>query len=175
MPGAAYLSGDSVTLRTIEEEDIDFLHEMINNPELWQGFGAPGPRSKLEVENRFEEQNTGVALLICHDEESVGRVRLVDLNKNWGNAELTCYVAPDSQRQGLATEACRLVIDYGFDYLPINKITARIFASNQSSQDLADKLGFVHEGTLRNHVFHNGQFLDLHCYGILEEDWRSND
>ena len=57
MPGVEYLRGESVTLRTIEKEDIDFLHEMINNPELWQGFGAPGPRSKLEVKNRFEEQN----------------------------------------------------------------------------------------------------------------------
>ncbi|MFC4986631.1 GNAT family N-acetyltransferase [Saliphagus infecundisoli] len=175
MPGAVYLRGQSVTLRTIEEEDIDFLHEMINNPDLWQGFGAPGPRSKREVENRFEEQNSGVALLICCDEAALGRVRLVDVDKNWGNAELTCYVAPESQRQGLATEACQLVIDYGFDHLPINKIIARIIDSNQSSRSLADKLGFVHEGTLRNHVFHEGQYLDLHCYGILEEDWRLNE
>ena len=174
MPGAVYLRGESVTLRTIEEEDIDFLHEMINNPELWQGFGAPGPRNKQEMENRFEEQNSGVALLICR-EEAVGRVRLVDVDKNWGNAELTCYVAPESQRQGVATEACRLVIDYGFDHLSISKITARIFGSNQSSCGLADKLGFAHEGALQDHVFHDGQYLDLHCYGLLEEDWRSNE
>lgn len=173
MPGVAYVRGDTITLRTIEQQDIDFLHEMINNPDVWQGFGAPGPRSRMEVEERFEEQNTGTAFLICHDDEPVGRVRLVDIDKNWGNAELTCYIAPVSQGQGFATEACDLVIEYGFDYLPITKITARIFESNQASRNLAENLGFLHEGTLRRHVFHEGCELDLHVYGLLEEEWHS--
>lgn len=160
------------TLRTIEREDIDFLHEMINTRELWQGFGAPGPRSQKDIENRFEEENTGTAFLICRDESPVGRVRLVDIDKTWGNAELTCYVTPDSQGQGVATEACELVIDYGFDFLPVSKITVRVFESNQASRHLAEKLGFTHEGTLRNHVFHGGEERNLLCYGLLEQEWQ---
>lgn len=174
MSGTPYLRGDTVTLRTIEREDLDFLHEMINTRELWQGFGAPGPRSRTEIEDRFEEQNTGTAFLISSDEEPVGRVRLVDIDETGGNAELTCYVAPDSQGQGFATEACQLAIEYGFDYLPITKITARIFESNRASRHLVEKLGFTREGTLRNHVFHDGQELDLECYGLLEQEWRES-
>lgn len=172
MPGAEYLRGELITLRTIEREDVDFLHEMINDPDLWRGFGAPGPRNRTEIEDRFEEQNTGTALLICRDEEPVGRVRFVDIDKDWGNAELTCYVTPDSQREGVATEACELLIDYGFDFLPITKVTARIFESNHASRSLAKKLGFSHEGTLRNHVYHDGRSLDLHVYGLLAEEWK---
>jgi|SRR6056297_3110438 len=172
MPGAAYLEGDAVTLRTVEREDVDFLHEMLNDPELWQGFGAPGPRSRAEVEERFEEQNGGTAFLVCRDEEPVGRVRLVDVDETWGNAELTCYVAPDAQGRGFATEACELVVDYGFDYRPITKVTARVFESNEASRALVEKLGFIREGTLRNHVFHGGRELDLHVYGLLESEWR---
>ncbi|AHZ23054.1 acetyltransferase [Haloferax mediterranei ATCC 33500] len=173
MPGAAFLHGDTVTLRTIEREDIDFLHEMINNPDLWQGFGAPNPRSRHTVAQQFEEQNTDVELLICRDEAPAGRVRLVDIDKDWGNAELTCYVAPEFHGRGLATEACQLLIGYGFDHLPVTKIVARIFDSNRASRGLAEKLGFTHEGTLRNHVYHNGRHLDLHHYGLLAEDWRT--
>lgn len=173
MPGVTYLRGSSLTLRTIEEEDIDFLQQMINDPALWRGFGAPGPRNRREMEERFEEQNTGEAFLICRDETPQGRIRLVDVDETWGNAELTCFIAPESQRQGLATEACRLVIEYGFDYLPINRITARIFDSNRPSMELADSLGFDHEGTLRDHVFHAGEYVDMRYYGLLEDDWRS--
>lgn len=172
MSGVPYLHGDVVTLRTIEREDIDFLHEMSNTRELWRGFGAPGPRNRTAIEDQFEEQNTGTAFLICTDDTPVGRVRLVDVDETWGNAELTCFVAPDFQGQGFATEACQLVIDYGFDYLPITKITVRLFESNTASQHLLEKLGFTHEGTFRNHVFHDGQELDMECYGLLDQEWR---
>jgi len=175
MSGVPYLRGETVTLRTIERDDLEFLHEMINHPDLWQGFGAPGPRSRATVEDRFEEQNTGTAFLVTRDGERVGRVRLVGIDETWGNAELTCYVAPDAQGEGVATEACRLLIDYGFDYLPITKVTARVFESNQEAQRLAESLGFTREGTLRNHVYHEGAELDMYAYGLLEEDWRVSD
>lgn len=170
MPGPIYLDGDNVELRTIEDEDIDFLQKMLMDPELWRGFGAPGPRSRVAMEERFEVQNGDTALLICQDGEPEGRVRLVDVDERWGNAELTCYVRPESQNQGVATEACQLLIDYGFDYLPITKMTARVFESNDASRRLVESLGFSREGTLRNHVYHQGEYLDMYVYGLLEAE-----
>lgn len=170
MPGPAYLHGETVELRTIETDDINFLQEMINDPELWQGFGAPGPRNRAEMEERFEEQNGDAALLVCRDGTPEGRVRLVDINEQWGNAELTCYIRPESQGEGLATEACQLLIEYGFDYLPVTKLTARVFESNRVSRNLVETLGFTQEGTLRNHVYHQGEYLDLYVYGLLESE-----
>jgi len=43
VPDVPYLRGETVTLRTIERNDVDFPHEMIDDPELWRGFGAPVP------------------------------------------------------------------------------------------------------------------------------------
>lgn len=107
MSGVTVLCGDTITLRTIETEDVEFLHEMINNPDHWHGFGTPHPRSRDEVRQRIEDRDDDVALPICRGGDSVGRVRLVNLDEDWGNAELTCYIAPTAQRQGFATEACR--------------------------------------------------------------------
>lgn len=171
MPGPVYLSGEEIELRTIEKEDLEFLQQAINDPALWNGFGAPDPRNRVEMEARFEEQNTGTALLICRDGSPVGRVRLVNIDEQWGNAELTCFVVPRVQGEGVASEACRLLIDYGFDYLPITKITTRTFESNIASQKLVEALGFVHEGTLRAHVYHRGDYEDFEVYGLLEEEW----
>ena len=62
-----------------------------------------------------------------------------------GNAELTCHGTP------------------------------RVFASNREAQRLAESLGFIRKGTLRNHVFHEGAELDMYAYGLLEEDRRVGD
>lgn len=171
MPGPVYLESEDVELRTIERDDLGFLQEMLNDPTVWEGFGAPGPRNHEEMAERFDDQNTGTALLICRDGEPVGRVRLVDVDETWGNAELTCFVSPEAQGKGLATDGARLVIEYAFDYLSVSKITARTFATNGPSQAVLDKLGFTREGTRRDHVYHEGEYLDLYVYGLLERDW----
>ena len=87
------------------------------------------------------------------DIEMDGRFVLVEsrysreeyVDETRGNAELTCYVTP------------------------------RVFESNREAQRLAESLGGIREGTLRNHVFHEGAELDTHVYGLLEEDRRAGD
>jgi len=74
----------------------------------------------------------GTVLIICRDGEPEDRVRLVDVGEQWGNVKLTCYVAPKSRSQGLATEAGGLAVGYGFDHLPIREITARDFTFGAS-------------------------------------------
>lgn len=65
------------------------------------------------------------------------------------------------------------MIEYAFDYLPVKKIFVRVFDSNEASHGLTETLGFVHEGTLRDHVYHDGASVDHYYYGVLETDWRS--
>lgn len=41
MPGPRFLEGDTVTLRPIERDDIEFLHRVMNDPRVC------GPQSTL--------------------------------------------------------------------------------------------------------------------------------
>ena len=51
------LKGEKVFLRAIEKEDMEFLREMINNPELERNVvGWSFPISKYEQERWFESQ-----------------------------------------------------------------------------------------------------------------------
>jgi [ribosomal protein S5]-alanine N-acetyltransferase len=43
MPGPAFIEGDRVALRTIEEEDIEFLQDGVNDPEVWKAIGNATP------------------------------------------------------------------------------------------------------------------------------------
>jgi RimJ/RimL family protein N-acetyltransferase len=176
MPGPEFLAGDTVSLRTVEEEDVEFLHELVNDRRMWQGFGAPNPRSREDVRERIGHDEVPVDLLICRsdgsDADPVGRVRLLDLDEHWGNVELTCSVVPSAQGEGLATDACRRTIDYAFDQFGVNRVFARVFDTNEASTRLVESLGFTHEGALREQVYHCGEYVDMHRYGLLEREWR---
>lgn len=59
------------------------------------------------------------------------------------------------------------ILDYPFNQLGYNRITARIRAGNIKSQNLAKKLGFVLEGVMRE--AYNGE--DVYIYGLLKRDY----
>jgi ribosomal-protein-alanine N-acetyltransferase len=64
--------------------------------------------------------------------------------------------------QGIAQEALKAVITYGFQNLNINRIEAVIEPPNIASQKLVERLGFVREGLLRSYEYFDGKFDDLY-------------
>lgn len=61
-------------------------------------------------------------------------------------AELGYYLAVAQWGQGLATEAGRAVLDYGFGVAGFTSIVAGYFAENPASGHVLRKLGFVETG-----------------------------
>ncbi|MCU4972769.1 GNAT family N-acetyltransferase [Halobacteria archaeon AArc-m2/3/4] len=64
MPGARIESGDRVTLRTLEREDIPFLQRGFANPELRYPIGNQRHKNRTELESQFEEEDR-VRFLVC--------------------------------------------------------------------------------------------------------------
>lgn len=88
-------------------------------------------------------------------------------------AEAGYWVARDRWGQGLATEALRAVLAYGFGTLELHRIEAHHFTQNPGSGRVMQKVGMRHEGRVRGAVFRHGVPRDLELYGILREDPRS--
>jgi ribosomal-protein-alanine N-acetyltransferase len=74
---------------------------------------------------------------------------------------------------GLATEAARSVVDYGFRSLPLAKVWARADPRNTASVRVLEKLGMTREGLLRAHLLRRGERVDRVYYGLLREEWSS--
>ena len=87
-------------------------------------------------------------------------------------AKLGYAVAADYWGRGYATEALRLMLEFGFEQLALHRVTAAIGPENDVSIAVVRKLGFNHEGRLRDHVFTNGSWRDSLLYSILEQEWR---
>lgn len=73
--------------------------------------------------------------------------------------------------QGIASEALRAVLRFGFRQLDLNRIYAQTIADNHESVRLLERLGFLREGTFRRHSWEDdGTFHDSAMYGLLREE-----
>lgn len=63
------------------------------------------------------------------------------------------------------------MLDIAFiDYM---RVTTKIEDRIKTTQNLVRKLGFKHEGTLRQVYSYNNQYGNVELYGILKHEWRN--
>ena len=100
-------------------------------------------------------------------------VGTVHLTVDGGNqiAELGYNVEPANWNHGIATEAARATIDWGFSVLSLAKIYARTDAWNEASWRVMENAGLRREAVLQSHHAHNGGRTDEMWYGILRAEW----
>ena len=174
MPGAVFLRGDDVTLRTVEEEDVTFLRDAINDPDVRQGLLTAKPFNGRQEEEYFEEHISNdetVNLVICADGEAVGTIGLKDIDHHTGNCEIGLWLASEFHGRGYGTEASRLLTDYAFRELRMHRVLARVLATNGASAGIWEKLGFEEEGVHRDEAFKDGEYVDVRYFGVLADEW----
>lgn len=177
MPGAVFLEGDEINLRTIEEEDLEFIRDTYNHPDIRDQMSHREPVNLQQQERGFFENvicaDEEVNLAISRDEEMIGMINLSP-TKQEGVVEIGLWIHPNHQGNGYGKEASRKVIDYAFDELRNHKIVAKVSAANSGSMKLWEKLGFEHEGTLKEEFYSSGEYRDIEYFGLLEDQWRSD-
>jgi ribosomal-protein-alanine N-acetyltransferase len=168
-----------ITLRHVREPDLHHVERARSDP---VAFGEHNP-SRMQgpeaVRKRFAE--TGYAgedsemLLICDaDQQVIGQVMHFVGRRYTRARELGWMIYDPAHRgQGLATEAVRLLIDYLFRSLEINRLQCSISPDNEASLRLARRCGFQFEGCARGLLFVDGHYIDSHDFGLLRSDWQA--
>jgi RimJ/RimL family protein N-acetyltransferase len=202
MPGAPFLVGDRVTLTTVESEDLTFLRDGVNRPEVRALVGQPFP-TNLEQERGYwqdvTERPDALQVLVtvaadateADDEDTgdetgregdgdpartrIGVLELDPVDHETGVADLGLWIHPDHHRRGYAREAIDLLVGYAFDELRLHKVTANAYARNEASRQMLTSLGFVEEGVGREDGFLDGDYHDTHYFGVLDREWRERD
>ena len=109
---------------------------------------------------------------IWYEGELAGLVSFENIDWAWKVVEISYMLAVRFRGKGLATKCCRLMVDYAFDELGLNRVEIRCAAENTKSQGIPCKLGFTKEGILRQAQWVNDGFVDLVVYGLLAGDWQ---
>lgn len=173
MPGAVFLRGEGINLRTVKPGDYGFLHEHGNDP-IREGAPAPTPVSERDIEG-FIESESSVQFLPRRDGSPVGFVFLFGIDYERDHAEIGYWVVPDEQGRGYATEAVALCLEHAFDDRGLHKVFARVFDHNDASMGVLESLGFQQEGRLREQDYVRGKYRDTYLFGILSREWQNKD
>ncbi len=117
--------------------------------------------------------NTGgqkLTTFIFKNNEIAGSIALVKINKLHKIAEIGYWLREDFQGNGIITQSSQRLINYTFNTMEINRVEIRIARPNLKSLAIPKKLGFTHEGTLRQAHFIHGQYFDLELFSLLKGD-----
>lgn len=171
--------GRLVRLRGIEPDDWETYSAWNLDDHQARNLDAvPFPQSR-EAVKRWAEQEA-----IRHPEndryrfvienragEAVGDITTHDCDRRTGTLAYGLNILPDHRRRGYASEAILLVLRYFFRELRYQKATVGVFAFNEPSIRLHERLGFQQEGRLRRMTFGQGRFSDLLMFGITAEEF----
>jgi len=74
--------------------------------------------------------------------------------------------------RGMGSEAIRLLIDFAFTDLNLNRVYLDVIADNFRAIRAYQKCGFQHEGVMRDHYFIDGRYIDAWMMAINRADWQ---
>lgn len=101
----------------------------------------------------------------------VGRVTLHHWDRDNRRAEVGFIVARSQWGRGVASEAVRAVLGYGFGALGLHRVEADVHPDNAGSLALLARVGFQREGVLRERWFTYGAWSDSVVLGLLARDY----
>ena len=79
---------------------------------------------------------------------------------------------PDHWHKGVGALVVTRLTTLALTVYHLHRVYAVIQGGNSASRRCFEKVGFQHEGKLRHARYVNGEFIDLHYYAVLEQEWR---
>jgi ribosomal-protein-alanine N-acetyltransferase len=95
----------------------------------------------------------------------------IHLSEDAHTAEIGYTLHPWARGHYFSTEAAGAVCDYVVDVLGVHRIEAHTDPRNTASVRVLDRLGFAHEGTMRESYWVGDSVTDNAIYGLLARDW----
>jgi len=172
------LKGGGLTLREMREEDLPAWFARLSDPEAAALAGDPIATSiqaavdGLAFHREAFRTKEGLRWSIVPDDvaASVGTIGFGTLDQANRKGAIGGAIGRAHWNRGIATAATRLVVDYGFSVLGLERIEAEAMAVNVGSIRVLERVGFQREGLLRGYRIVNGERADFVAYGLLRYD-----
>ncbi|WP_127571772.1 GNAT family N-acetyltransferase [Georgenia faecalis] len=167
-------------LRPFTGADADHLARLHTDAEVMRYWDSPRWTDHARAERflavcqRLAEEGSGARVAIdrASDGAFVGWCSVTGWNPEFRSASLGYCLDSSRWGHGYATEAARALLQWAFAALDLNRVQAEADTRNRASARVLEKLGFVHEGTLREDCIVDGDVSDSWVYGLLRREWR---
>ncbi|HNQ27317.1 MAG TPA: GNAT family protein [Aquaticitalea sp.] len=174
------ITGKKVGLRAVEKEDLKLLRDWRNRTDFRRNFREVRELSLADQEAWFESLqrtkhiNYMFAIVDLKTNETIGAAGLLYINWIIRSADFSFYIGKDGQYiddKGIAEEAAKLLIDYGFNNLNLNKLWMELYEfDTKKISFFTEKFNFKKDGLLRQNCFEDGKYWDSLIISRLRQD-----
>ena len=170
---------ERLIIRPTSTMDVDLMLKMDKQESTQRFLGGVKNKTREEriqflekKENKFKAGYASQLTVCLKDGTPIGFTGL-SIREDSNMAELSYLYDADYTNKGYATEACRKLLDVGFNVLKLNKIFGDIVDGNVASMRIMEKLKFKHEGTRKDEAFlsQENEYRDFLDYGLLASDY----
>jgi len=178
------LKGEKVSLHAVEREDLQQLRDWRNNPDFRKYYREYRELNMQQQEQWFEksvvnDNNTQMFVIKKNENnELIGCCGIIYINWVHRNADLSLYIGWEDayiDDKGYAEESCKILLDYGFNELGLNKVWTEIYEFDDKKKDLYDKLFFQQDGLLRENYWYDGKWWDSRILSLLSIEYMESD
>jgi [ribosomal protein S5]-alanine N-acetyltransferase len=173
------LHSTRLTLRLPADSDLPAFLNAINLPSILETFlERDTPLSPDEALEMFEaaerrgSRGSGYEFIIVLNETSdlAGGVNIW-IEQDDMKAEIAFWCTPKYQGQGIVSESLKLVYEWAFKTLEIERIFGACASDNKKSALTMERAGMTLEGTLRHDCHRGDGYVDSLLFGIIKDDW----
>ena len=173
------LSTERLTLRGMRSQDAEDMYSYASRSDiteflLWSSHRSLSyTREYLKyVERRYSLGDFyDWAIVNKSDGKMIGTCGFTRIDAENQAGELGYVLNPEYHGRGIATEAAREVLRFGFETLGLHRIEARFMEGNEPSRRVMERLGMSFEGMARESVFVKGRYVTVGKYAIISSDF----
>ena len=179
MLGNELLEGQSVRLTALTRGDLAQLAQWRDNIELRRLMDGQliVPVNLDHVQDWYDQMRQDrnrylFAIRTLAENRFLGycNVRGIQWQPRWGKIGMMIG-DPAQWGRGYGTDATRVLLKFCFMELALNRVQLRVLSYNARAIRCYQKVGFQHEGVLREAMLRDGQYVDIVQMSILRREW----
>ncbi|WP_346890176.1 UDP-4-amino-4,6-dideoxy-N-acetyl-beta-L-altrosamine N-acetyltransferase [Clostridium sp. UBA1056] len=167
----------ALELIKVNKDDLELIMTWRMKPEVTR-YMYTDPVLTMETQLKWfysiQDNDSVKYWIIKFDGVKIGLISICDIDYKNKRCSWAYYIGDTSFRgRGIATLLECNIYDYVFDDLNLNKLCCEVFTSNEKVISIHEKFGSVVEGTLKQHIYKNGDFFDIVTMGITRDKWEN--
>ena len=174
------LHTERLRLRPLVATDAGALFAVFSDPAVMRYWSCAPWTSIAQADDYIAAAGEGVAngdmlrlgIEVAATGELAGQAALHHFDAQNRRCEVGYALRRSHWGQGYLGEALEALLEYGFSGLDLNRVEADVDPRNAASAKPLLRLGFRHEGLLRERWIVAGEVCDTALYGLLKSDWK---
>ncbi len=173
-----------ITLSMVELGDADEIFSVVDSsrnylrhwlPWVDSNTSSADTRNFIKFALQQYADNVGLHCCIRYENKVAGIIGYHRIDWSNKTTELGYWLGVNYQGRGIMTKCCKVLTDYAFTHLKLNRVEIRAADKNIKSRAIPERLGFTYEGNLRDAEWLNDHFVNNVVYSMLQDEWSEHE